>query len=193
MADRFPIRYEIGGRITPTVLRRLIRHLLDIQMTREYGGCDDETSLRKEVERISGKSSLQVCNNDLAPYMTEELDLFLMEQKLPFVKRTDASHEYDGQIEWSRPGMKHLGKWEFTNTEANAIHISLESLKKALEKRKTLRQVVAELEGVAPDPGPVILLSATSKKRGTYRRARSSNNDANKTDALQQTRVHLRP
>lgn len=167
MADRFPIRYEIGGRITSAVLRRLIRHLLDIQMTREYGGCDDETSLRKEVERISGKSSLQVCNNDLAPYMTEDLDLFLMEQKLPFVKRTDARHEYDGQIEWSRPGMKHLGKWEFTNTEANAIHISLESLKKALEKRKTLRQVVAELEGVAPDPGPMILLSATSKKRGT--------------------------
>jgi hypothetical protein len=66
-------------------------------------------------------------------------------------------------------------------------------LKKALEERKTLRQVVAELEGVAPDPGPVILLSATSKKRGTYRRARSSNNDANKTDALQQTRVYLRP
>ena len=67
------------------------------------------------------------------------------------------------------------------------------ALTKALEERKTLRQVVAELEGVAPDPGPVILLSATSKKRGTYRRARSSNNDANKTDALQQTRVHLRP
>ena len=193
MADRFPIRYEIGGRITSAVLRGLIRHLLDVQMTREYGGSDDETSLRKEVERISGKSSLQVCNNDLAPYMTEDLDLFLMEQKLPFVKRTDARHEYDGQIEWSRPGMKHLGKWEFTNTEANAIHISLESLKKALEKRKTLRQVAAELEGVAPDPGPVILLSATSKKRGTYRRARSLNNDANKTDALQQTRVHLRP
>ena len=57
MADRFPIRYEIGGRITSTVLRRLIRHLLDVQMTREYGGCDDEDSLRKEVARISGTSS----------------------------------------------------------------------------------------------------------------------------------------
>jgi hypothetical protein len=121
--------------------------------------------------------------------MTEDLDLFLMEQKLPFVKRTDARHEYDGQIEWSRPGMKHLGKWEFTNTEANAIHISLESLKKALEKRKTLRQVVAELEGVAPDPGPVILLPPTSKKRGACRRARCSHNDCKKTNALQQTRV----
>ena len=112
-----------------------------------------------------------------------------MEHKLPFVKRTDARHEYDGQIEWWRPGMKHLGKWEFTNTEANAIHISLESLKKALEQRKTLRQVVAELEGIAPDPGPVILLPPTSKKRGACRRARSSNNDANNTDALQQTKV----
>jgi hypothetical protein len=37
-------------------------------------------------------------------------------------------------------------------------------LKKALEERKTLRKVVAELEGVAPDPGPVILVSRTSKK-----------------------------
>ena len=54
MADRFPIRYEIGGKITAAVLDRLLRHLLDIQMTREYGGCDDEASLRKEVERISG-------------------------------------------------------------------------------------------------------------------------------------------
>jgi hypothetical protein len=157
-------------------------------MTREYGGCDDEQSLHKEVERISGTSSLQVCNNDLAPYLTEEFDLFLMEHKLPFVKRTDARHEYDGQIEWWRPGMQHLGKWEFTNTEANAIHISLESLKKALEQHKTLRQVVAALERVAPDPGPVILLAPTSKKRGTGRRVRSSNNDTNKTDALQQTK-----
>ena len=38
-----------------------------------------------------------------------------------------------------------------------AVHVSLEFLKKALEQRKTLRKVVAELEGVAPDPGPVIL------------------------------------
>jgi hypothetical protein len=189
MADRFPIRYEIGGKITAAVLDRLIRQLLDVQMTRDYGGCDDEASLHKEVERISGTSSLQVCNNDLAPYLTDDLDLFLMEHKLPFVKRTDARHEYDGQIEWWRPGMKHLGKWEFTNTEANAVHISLESLKKALEQHKTLRQVVAALEGVAPDPGPVILLPPTSKQRGTGQRARSSNNDANKTDALQQTKV----
>jgi len=188
MADRFPIRYEIGGKITAAVLDRLLRQLLDIQMTRE-NGCDDEGSLRKEVERISGTSSLQVCNNDLAPYLTDDLDLFLMEHKLPFVKRTDARHEYDGQIEWWQPGMKHLGKWEFTNTEANAVHISLESLKKALEQHKTLRQVVAALEGVAPDPGPVILLPPTSKQRGTGQRARSSNNDANKTDALQQTKV----
>ena len=42
MADRFPIRYEIGGKITAAVLDRLLRQLLDIQMTREYGGCDDE-------------------------------------------------------------------------------------------------------------------------------------------------------
>ena len=76
MADRFPIRYEIGGKITVAVLGRLLRQLLDIQMTREYGGCDDEASLHKEVERISGTSSLQVCNNDLAPYLTVDLDLF---------------------------------------------------------------------------------------------------------------------
>ena len=164
MADRFPIRYEIGGKMTAAVLDRLLRQLLDIQMTREYGGRDDEASLSKEAERISGTSSLQVCHNDLAPYLTGELDLFLMEHKLPFVKRTDARHEYDGQIEWWLPGMKHLGKWEFTNTEATAVHVSLEFLKKALEERKTLRKVVAELEGVAPDPGPVILVSRTSKK-----------------------------
>jgi len=189
MADRFPIRYEIGGTMTSAVLDVLLEHLLAIQMTREYGGCDDEESLRKEVERISGTSSLRVCNNELAPYVTDDLDLFLVEHKLPFVKRTDACHEYGGQIEWWRPVMKHMGKWEFTNTEANAIHISLESLKQALEQRKTLRQVVAELEGIAPDPGPVILLPPTSKKRGACRRARSSNNDANNTDALQQTKV----
>jgi hypothetical protein len=53
-----------------------------------------------------------------------------------------------------------------------------------LEERKTLRKVVAELEGVAPDPGPVILLHPTSKKRGACRRVRSSHNDANKTNAL---------
>ncbi len=80
--------------------------------------------------------------------------------------------------------MKHLGKWDCSNTEVNAIHISIESLKKALEQRKTLRQVVAELEGIAPDPGPVILLPPTSKKSGACRRARRSPNAANKTNAL---------
>jgi hypothetical protein len=164
MADRFPIRYEIGGTMTSAVLDVLVEHLLAVQMTREYGGCDDEASLRKEVERISGTSSLKVCNNELAPYVTDDLDLFLVEHRLPFVKRTDACHEYGGQIEWWRPGMKHMAKWEFTNTEATAVHVSLEFLKKALEERKTLRKVVAELEGVAPDPGPVIFVSRTSKK-----------------------------
>ena len=164
MADRFPIRYEIGGTMTSAVLDVLLEHLLAVQMTREYGGRDDEASLRKEVERISGTSSLKVCNNELAPYVTDDLDLFLVEHRLPFVKRTDACHEYGGQIEWWRPGMKHVGKWEFTNTEATAVHVSLEFLNKALEERKTLRKVVAELEGVAPDPGPMILVSWTSKK-----------------------------
>jgi len=177
MADRFPIRYEIGGKITTsTMLDELISQLLAIQMTREYGGCDDESSLRKEIERISGKSSLLVCNNDLAPYMAEELDLFLVEQKLPFVKRTDARYEYNGQIEWWRPGMKHMGRWEFTNTEANEIHISLESLKRSLEKRKTLRQVVADLDGVAPDPGPVILVFRPARRPRTYLYGRPGNN-----------------
>jgi len=167
MADRFPIRYEIGGRLTPTVLDELIALLLGIQMTREYGGCDDEKSLRKEVERVSGKSSLQVCNHDIAAYTTEDLDLFLIAHELPFVKRTDARYEYNGEIEWWRPGMKNMGKWEFTNTEANEIQISLESLKRSLEKRKTLRQVVAELEGVAPDPGPVTLVSRPARRPRT--------------------------
>ena len=44
MADRFPIRYEIGGKITAAVLDRLLQELLDIQMTREYGGCDDRST-----------------------------------------------------------------------------------------------------------------------------------------------------
>lgn len=86
-----------------------------------------------------------------------------MEHKLPFVKRTDARFEYNGQIEWWRPGMKHLGCWEFTNTEAQAILISLDALKKALKKRKSLRAVIAQMEMVAPDPGPITLLSNVSK------------------------------
>lgn len=163
MADRFPIRYEIGGRLTSEVLDELIAHVLDIQLAKEYGGCDDEKSLHKEVETVSGRTPLQVCNNDLAPYMTEQLDLFLMEHKLPFVKRTDARFEYNGQIEWWRPGMKHLGCWEFTNTEAQTILISLDVLKNALKKRKSLRRVIAEMEMVAPDPGPIALLSEISK------------------------------
>lgn len=163
MADRFPIRYDIGGNLTRAVLEELITHLLDLQLTREYGGCDDEASLLKEVKSVSGKSSLKVCNSELAPYLTEQLDLFLMEHKLPFVKRTDARFEYGGEIQWWRPGMKHFGRWEFTNTEATEILISLDALKKALKRRKSLRKVIAEMEMVAPDPGPVVLLSNASK------------------------------
>ena len=163
MADRFPIRYEIGGRISHAVLDELIAHLLDVSLTREYGGCDDETSLFREVERVSGKESLKVCNNDLAPYATEQLDWFLVEHKLPFVKRTDARFEYNGEIQWWRPGMKHLGRWEFTNSEAKEVFISLEALKRALGKRKSLRAVIAEMETVAPNPGSIILLSKVSK------------------------------
>lgn len=163
MADRFPIRYEIGGKLTHVVLDELIAHLIEVSLTREYGGCDDEGSLLKEVERVSGKTSLKVCNNDLAPYMTEQFDLFLMEHELPFVKRTDARFEYNGEIQWWRSGMKQLGRWEFTNTEAKEILISLDALKRALRKRKSLREVIAEMEMVAPDPGPIILLSKVSK------------------------------
>ncbi len=163
MADRFPIRYEIGGKLTRAVLDQLIGHLLDLQLTREYGGCDDEASLLKEIADISGKASLKVCHNELAPYVTEELDLFLIEHKLPFLKRTDARFEYDGEIQWWRPGMKHLGRWEFTNTEANEIFISLDALKRSLKKGKSLRKVIAEMETVAPDPGPIFLVSRASK------------------------------
>lgn len=163
MADRFPVRYEIGGRLTRAVLEGLIAQLLDLQLTREFGGCDDEASLCKEVERVSGKASLKVCNNELAPYMTDQLDLFLMDHGLSFVKRTDARFEYGGEIQWWRPGMKHFGRWEFTNTEATEILISLDALKKALKKRKSLRKVIAEMEMVARDPGPIVLLSNLSK------------------------------
>ncbi len=189
MADRSPIRYEIGGKIASAVLDSLLEHLLAIQMTREYGGCDDEASLRKEAERISGNSSLKVCNSELAPYMTDDLDLFLVEHRLTFVKRTDARHEYGGQIEWWRPGLKHMAKWEFTNTEATEVHVSLEFLKKALEQRKTLRKVVAGLEGVAPDPGPLILISRASQKAGGRRPARCVNGPAHESDAQQETTV----
>lgn len=189
MADRFPIRYEIGGKIAYAVLDSLLEHLLAVQMTREYGGCDDEASLRKEAERIGGNSSLRVCNSELAPYMTDELDLFLVEHRLAFVKRTDARHEYGGQIEWWRPGMKHMGKWEFTNTEATEIHVSLEFLRKALGQRKTLRKVVAELEGVAPEPGPLLLVSRASQKAGGRRRARAVHRHARASCAQQETTV----
>lgn len=163
MADRFPIRYEIGGKLTHAVLDELIAHLIEFSLTREYGGCDDEGSLLKEVERVSGKTSLKVCHNDLAPYITEQLDLFLMEHKLPFVKRTDARFEYNGEIQWWRPGMKQLGRWEFTNTEATEILISLDVLKRALKKRKSLRKVIAEMEVIAPNPGPITMLSRAEK------------------------------
>ncbi len=163
MADRFPIRYEIGGELTHAVLDELIEHLIEVSLTREYGGCDDETSLFREVEKISGKEPLKICNNDLAPYMTEQLDLFLMEHRQPFVKRTDARFEYNGEIQWWRPGMKQLGRWEFTNTEATEILISLDVLKRALKKRKSLRQVIAEMELIAPNPGPITLLSRAAK------------------------------
>lgn len=189
MADRFPIRYEIGGKIASAVLDALLEHLLAIHMTREYGGCHDEASLRKEAERIGGNSSLRVCNSELAPYMTDELDLFLVEHRLAFVKRTDARLEYGGQIEWWRPGMKHMAKWEFTNTEATEVQVSLEFLKKALEQRKTLRKVVTGLEGVAPDPGPLILVSPASQKAGGRRRPRSVNGPARESDAQQGTTV----
>lgn len=145
------------------VLDELIEHLIEVSLTREYGGNDDEGSLLKEVERISGKAPFKVCNNDLASYMTEQLDLFLMEHRLPFVKRTDARFEYNGEIQWWRPGMKQLGRWEFTNTEATEILISLDVLKRALKKRKSLRQVIAEMEMTAPNPGPIILLSRAAK------------------------------
>ena len=49
-----PFATRSAARLTAAVLDELLEHLLDIQMTREYGGCDDEASLRKEVERISG-------------------------------------------------------------------------------------------------------------------------------------------
>ena len=163
MADRFPIRYEIGGELTHAALDELIEHLIEVPLTREYGGCDDEGSLLKEVERVSGRTSLKVCNNDLAPYATEQLDLFLMEHRLPFVQRADARFEYNGEIQWWRPGMKHLGRWEFTNTEAKEILISLDALKRALKKRKSLRRVIAEMERVAPDPGPITLLSRATQ------------------------------
>jgi hypothetical protein len=189
MADRFPVRYEIGGKIATAILDALLEHLLAVQMTREYGGCDDEASLRKEAEQISGNSSLKVCNSELAPYMTDELDLFLVEHRLAFVKRTDARHEYGGQIEWWRPGMKHLGKWEFTNTEATEVHVSLEFLKKALGQRKTLRKVVEGLEGVAPDPGPLILVPQASQKASGRRRACAVNRRTRESDAQQQTMV----
>lgn len=179
MADRFAISYEIGGKIASAVLDSLLEHLLAVQMTREYGGCDDEASLRKEAERISGNSSLKVCNSELAPYMTDDLDLCLVEHRLTFVKRTDARHEYSGQIEWWRPGLKHMAKWEFTNTEATEVHVSLEFLKKALEQRKTLRKVVAGLEGVAPDPGPLILVSRASQRVSGRRRTPLANRGVN--------------
>jgi hypothetical protein len=59
--------------------------------------------------------------------------------------------------------MKHLGRWEFTNSEAKEILISLDALKRTLRKRKSLREVIAEMETVAPNPGPIILLSKVSK------------------------------
>ena len=88
---------------------------------------------------------------------------FCHEHKLPFVKRTDARFEYNGQIEWWRPGMKLLGCWEFTNTEATEIFISLDALKRALNKHKSLRKVISGMEMIAPDPGPITLLSKVSR------------------------------
>ena len=37
---------------------------LDIQLAKEYGGCDDEKSLHKEVETVSGRTLLQVCKEN---------------------------------------------------------------------------------------------------------------------------------
>ena len=65
----------------------------------------------------------------------------------------DGKFEYNGDITWWQPGMRRPETWEDTDKEANKVMISLESLRKKRRSRKTLAQVIKELEKVAPPTG----------------------------------------
>jgi len=49
--------------------------------------------------------------------------------------------------------MRRPETWEDTDKEANKVMISMESLRKKCRSRKTLAQVIKELEKVAPPTG----------------------------------------
>jgi hypothetical protein len=153
MADRFATQFEIGG----SLKRKKLEEFISILQSDGFGlNYEDATAeaMTAEAERCSKEGEpLIVSALEIAWGDVDSTQEFCQKHKLPFIKRVDGKFEYNGDITWWQPGLRRPETWEDTDKEANKVMISLEALRKKRRSRKTLAQVIKELEKVAPPTG----------------------------------------
>lgn len=137
MSDYIPASISIGG----NVLRKLVPGLLgaiDADGLKHNWG---EPLLAWTAERLLEQAAdndglLWLCDEEARGGSFDELEEWLEENDIPFDRRSDAKFEYDGGIQYFRPGLGVIEiVWRCTTQEGNPL-ISHAEGRKALHLLK---------------------------------------------------------
>lgn len=146
---------EIGGPIRKTLLAKLV------EAAGEQGvlfNTTDELLTVKDLEAaIAAGKSINLYDSQASWGKFDDLQEFCRTRGLTFKRTCDATDEYDGEMEFWRPGMQKP-LLQLTDSD-NIPTITVEGLRKAEAAGKTLAEVIADLSA-ADQPVPPLSLAA---------------------------------
>ena len=134
MAEYMTATLTVGGRITRAQLKK-IRKLAEIE------GAD------MEISEISEQEITII--DDEAPWgKFEQLEQYLIEQRIPFNRHSEAKYEYDAEIVFYRPDYCPR-PLEFLATQEGQVAVNALEILEAIERTTTREELVAELRALA--------------------------------------------
>lgn len=98
MADYFPCKIEIGGKLNPSQVEKIV------EICRNSGGRlgwgESAPTVEEIIQAIEVDEEL-IISDDQARYgQMEDLESYLTEEKIPFIEQSDGRYEFDAMKTW---------------------------------------------------------------------------------------------
>jgi hypothetical protein len=150
MSERIAAQIEIGGKVLRSVAQELCEAISTQHVSLEWGGeqfqpnsVDDLLAARDDLQL------LRLYDHEASWGELDDLETFLRERKVPFVRYTEGKYEYDPQAVAYHP---ECGRVEWLTDHSDNAVVQADAVKPIAA---ALEKIVAEIEAGKLDPATV--------------------------------------